>query len=569
AIQYAPQQSSDYPFQSSQFGYGAYPNQQQSLLRSDFLTTAQPEVDLERTPMAPQDVDTPQTTCWESPTSSDGDHVFDRDEAPIFEDNERWDARDEIQNTASLVLPNSGFSNNPSHSIAISSPVQPQSIPAASISSPAYAQVNRFATPIITAPSIVPSPTWPATPQQAVSNSSTPKASAFPREMHLVPPPTPISPYYRPSAFSTPVSPSSMQFPPPADLNPRYMRQSRLPPPAQACVSPKNLILPSAQFKHASDPRGHSPWPSEQSLSESSDFDFSLFPTHTTSSLELVEPSQFLEQLFGQHSPVAADVRAPVEVEEQFPFSATADPLPTLPIAVPSRKRSRTPEQAYEQLRPKIEDDVVVAAAAATTFVNDSSPDAAAALDPPVPKRARLVSNERPSRQHRATRSMELPSAPPKKLAHPSLPQPSSSRARKLVPGLQRHFACMHGCESRFSTAYEARRHQEDQHARPEAQGIIDEVSNLSEGVAPRIYPRDKRFILQIGLSGGAKWSDRIKRDMKNAIEDEDSPMSDELSLALVDFSKEWVKRYNCPVCGLAFSRLDSRKRHMEKQCNA
>jgi len=139
-------------------------------------------------------------------------------------------------------------------------------------------------------------------------------------------------------------------------------------------------------------------------------------------------------------------------------------------------------------------------------------------------------------------------------------------RQRHLQPNLVRNNGCLHGCTLTFSTAYEARRHQEDAHGREEAYSLIAASNTNLNG---EVYPKDYRFLIQIGLhaAGDKTWDSKMKAGFTGAAKAEEEPLDETLAAALIKFAKEWSKRYECPRCGTSFSRLDSKKRHFEKQC--
>lgn len=365
--------------------------------------------------------------------------------------------------------------------------------------------------------------------------------------MHLRPPRQPINPWQRPAQRPPPpITPY-----PAVMIDRSHLRRYRLSTAPEKTVSMKDLVVPGAVFSSATDP--------EVLAAELTS------PPNVPEDLEVLRAEYDGEVRSLGFQPVEDIVVAPVIVPSQphqaLPATPMAElqPSPAAPRIRAGSKRAapRDDESEYEDSDEDAigeSDDEYQATSYTRAAVAQTS-------EQPV-KRARL-SLTFSTRDSASPAPSSAPNSPVSRRA-PALPTAASlkARARHLQPNLVRTNGCMHGCPLFFSTAYEARRHQEDTHGREEAYALADLPPNAT------IYPRDYRFLIQIGLHGSSdKWDTRTKGAIQIASRKEDTPLEPGLAAALVKFAKEWSKRYECPRCGTSFSRLDSKKRHFEKQC--
>ncbi|KIO21095.1 hypothetical protein M407DRAFT_10553 [Tulasnella calospora MUT 4182] len=333
--------------------------------------------------------------------------------------------------------------------------------------------------------------------------------------MHLKTPSHPINPFQRPSfGRSTP------PYPYPATMIDRtHLRRYQATRPPEQTISMKDLIVPNAEFHCGSHPE--------------------------TLVLEL-------------SSPPSDGLDYPDDLEEPgielFPMAPEPNPLPVR--EPPSPEQRGTPE-APTTTEPDLGDSLTTSGEGAcpllTSFDDPPSPKQATPRDPP-PRRSTRTSD------HRAS---PIPSSSNRKGPQYSVSKP---RARHLQPNLVRTNGCQYGCQLFFSTAYEARRHQEDAHGREEAYKLMKQLQ--TEDSSTPVFPHEYRFLIQIGLhASGDKWDASTKATFQRALTQQDVQLDQNATSALLQFAREWTKRYECPRCGTSFSRLDSKKRHYEKQC--
>lgn len=332
--------------------------------------------------------------------------------------------------------------------------------------------------------------------------------------MHLRAPSRPINPFQRPSPGRSPPP-----YPyPAAVINHTHLRRYQAPKPPEQTISMKDLIVPNAEFHCGFDPE--------------------------TLVLELT-------------SPPMDDVDYPVGYEESgiglFPTMTESSPPPT--AETPSTERCAVSEPP-STMGHDLDDDLTTreddTCASSAPFVITPSPNDPTLQDPPPRRSTRTYSHHSSSVTSSGTRRGPQYSA-------------SKPRARHLQPNLVRNNGCQYGCQLLFSTAYEARRHQEDAHGREEAYRLMKLQTDDPNMV---VYPREYRFLIQIGLhASGDKWDTGTKASFQTALAQQDAQLDENAASALLQFAKEWTKRYECPRCGTSFSRLDSKKRHFEKQC--
>ncbi|KAG8933694.1 hypothetical protein FRC01_007624 [Tulasnella sp. 417] len=333
--------------------------------------------------------------------------------------------------------------------------------------------------------------------------------------MHLKAPSYPINPYQRPSPGK-----QTPPYPYPATVIDRtHLRRYQAPKAPEQTISMKDLIVPNAEFHCGFDPET---LVSELTSPPSGDLDYpddlvvtgmTLFPTVTEPNPPPVRESSPPSQ--------GGALETPNDIEHDLDDElTTSGDSPCTPLA---------------------------------SFNSPSSPNRVDLRDP-APRRSTRTSDHR---------------APPiSSSANRKGPQYSVSkpRARHLQPNLIRTNGCQYGCQLFFSTAYEARRHQEDAHGREEAYKLMKLLQ--TEDLQTPVFPHEYRFLIQIGLHAtGDKWDASTKATFQRALTQLDVQLDQTAASALLQFAREWTKRYECPRCGTSFSRLDSKKRHYEKQC--
>lgn len=137
---------------------------------------------------------------------------------------------------------------------------------------------------------------------------------------------------------------------------------------------------------------------------------------------------------------------------------------------------------------------------------------------------------------------------------------PKKSRKRNLQAGIERTHTCLFNCEQLFGTAFEVRRHQDEDHARLEARAIFELDDDLP--VIPKEYPF---FFLYIQRDKDRWWSkdfQSYKDQMKVMYGDEKIDQLGPLGLTLNAYAEMVWLKFQCDICGLNFSRVDSMKRH-------
>lgn len=332
--------------------------------------------------------------------------------------------------------------------------------------------------------------------------------------MHLRAPSHPINPYQRPLPGRSPPP-----YPYPATIIDRtHLRRYQTQKYPEQTISMKDLIVPNAEFHCGFDPE--------------------------TLILELT-------------SPPLDDVDDVDDADEAriglFSKAARTDILPIVEIS--SEEQYGIPESPFSQQNDSGDGSPASKDAAYPSSSSFDSPPSPKAVIPevPPPRRSTRASDYRSSSTGSPGGRRALPYSA------------SKPRARHLQPNLVRTNGCQYGCQLFFSTAYEARRHQEDAHGREEAYKLMKLRTDDPNAV---VYPREYRFLIQIGLhASGDKWDPTTKAAFQNALAQQDLQLDKLVASALLQFAREWTKRYECPRCGTSFSRLDSKKRHYEKQC--
>lgn len=335
--------------------------------------------------------------------------------------------------------------------------------------------------------------------------------------MHLRTPSHPINPYQRPLPGRSPPP-----YPYPATMIDRvHLRRYQTQKYPEQTISMKDLIVPNAEFRCGFDP-------------ETLVLELTSPPLDDVDDVEDVDDAE--EPRIGLFSKEAGTdiLIAEVSSEEQHGTPETPFPRQHHPGDSPHASK----DGAYPS---------------STSFDGPPSPNAVRPEVPP-PRRSTRASDHRSS-------YTGSPGG-----ARRGLPYSASKpRARHLQPNLVRTNGCQYGCQLFFSTAYEARRHQEDAHGREEAYKLMKLHTDDPNAV---VNPREYRFLIQIGLhSSGDKWDPTTKAAFQSALAQQDNQLDRLVASALLQFAREWTKRYECPRCGTSFSRLDSKKRHYEKQC--
>ncbi|KAG8874969.1 hypothetical protein FRB97_005508 [Tulasnella sp. 331] len=369
--------------------------------------------------------------------------------------------------------------------------------------------------------------------------------------LHLHKPAQPIDPFQRPSWISTRVDLAPVIIAPPMVASIALRRPLH---PSGPTVSPKDLMLPTATF----------------------DFGFDPDAMVMTSVAE-----DDVEDLMDLGMSVGAVVAA-ADDENQAPTTCGDDIVESFVAGMTKRTRSSPAAQSLKRSYPEEQPSPVAATPAPAERRRrkfESASDAEGDSDGEYEETRRLR-QQRPSKRIRQSPIASIhptPSTVNSRLTATTTNTTTRAhqRSRHLQPNLVRNNACMHGCPLVFSTAYEARRHQEDAHGREEAYALISAASSSDFII---VYPRTYRFLMQIGIqsNGMGTWDVRVKEMARKALQhlddheddtDADTPLNDELTKALVEFAGGWSKRYQCSGCGLGFSRLDSKKRHFEKGC--
>ncbi|KAG8908968.1 hypothetical protein FRB99_000071 [Tulasnella sp. 403] len=357
---------------------------------------------------------------------------------------------------------------------------------------------------------------------------TTPKRST---SMHLRNPQRPINPYHRPSQRpASPIRP----YPAPA-INRSHLRRFYSDRPPEVTVTMKELIMPNAQFYCGFDPE--------------------------VMATELIAlPSEPLEDVASRHSSDASPNSTIMDTESyeshaEHPIANSGSAFAVCTPVVEPQTTTPEPElsniSSDEEDEPQAYDDDDYKAPGSSRWYTEHSA-----------KRVKAFATLK-ARDYDTLSSANTTTRPPPIRRAPHTP-PTRQRQRHLQPNLVRNNGCMHGCPLLFSTPYEARRHQEDAHGREEAYRLVG-IAASSENFD--IYPRDYRFLIHVGLHAADKWDSRTKAAFTSAQNEEDVPLTLALADSLVKFATEWTKRYECPRCGTSFSRLDSKKRHFEKQC--
>lgn len=332
------------------------------------------------------------------------------------------------------------------------------------------------------------------------------------RSMHLKHPSDPINPYQRPKAGETP---PSHRYPA-AVIDRTYLRRFRTSSPPQRTVSMKELLVPHAEFRFGYDPEvlaSELDYLSAQGLDNSDD-----------------GTGSEVTDALGQDASIAP--RTP----DTIPTEPLADEIDTWDIPDNVDDATWTPEAPSEvRHEPAVKRRKINAGTLTNVAGGSASPGSSRA-------------------SHEALTRTRRP--------HHDL---TKARKRHLQPNLVRTNGCLYGCPLLFSTAYEARRHQEDTHGREEAYSFIKAASGDLEGP---ILAKDYRFLLQIAVHAlGDKLDPRVRTKIEEALERDTVVLEASLVDSVAKFARDWTKRYECPRCGASFSRLDSKKRHYEKQC--
>ncbi|KAG8934307.1 hypothetical protein FRC01_003820 [Tulasnella sp. 417] len=332
------------------------------------------------------------------------------------------------------------------------------------------------------------------------------------RSIHLKHPSDPINPYQRPKAGE---NPPAHRYPA-AVIDHTFLRRFRTSSPPQRTVSMKELLVPHAEFRFGYDPEVLAlelDCPTTQGLDNTDDG----IGNGVTDGLGQ-DPSR------GSRTP------------DVIPNEPPLDEIPVWDISDNADDDTWTPEASSEGRHEP---------AAKRRRVNAGAlSDISGGLASPGNSRA-------------------PPEAPPRtRRPHHDL---TKARKRHLQPNLVRTNGCLYGCPLLFSTAYEARRHQEDTHGREEAYSFIKAAAGDLEGP---IIAKEYRFLLQIAAHAlGDKLDARGRAGIEEALVRDSVVLEASLVNTVARFARDWTKRYECPRCGASFSRLDSKKRHYEKQC--
>lgn len=349
------------------------------------------------------------------------------------------------------------------------------------------------------------------------TTAAIPQSLSIPRKrsMHLQHPAHPINPYQRPKAEDGPLT----QRYPAAVIDRAYLKRFITPSPPQRTVTMKELLIPHAQFHFGYDPEVLA-----SELDPPSTPELKSVDDHDTDGVYVV--SEGLREEANSLASNADSIFAEVLVDD-----------------------SDVPEA------PENTDD-----GAWTPKASSEGPSG------PHPKRRRLDVGSLLDTNGDLELSRDLRAAsqasPRSRRAHHDV---NKARKRHLQPNLVRTNGCLYGCTLLFSTAYEARRHQEDTHGREEAYSFIKAAAGDSRNP---ILAKDYRFLLQIAAHAlGDKLDPTARTALNDALEQDDDELEASLIQIIARFARDWTKRYECPRCGASFSRLDSKKRHYEKQC--
>ncbi|KIO22106.1 hypothetical protein M407DRAFT_10072 [Tulasnella calospora MUT 4182] len=334
------------------------------------------------------------------------------------------------------------------------------------------------------------------------------------RSMHLKHPSDPINPYQRPKAGE---SPPAHHYPA-AMIDRTFLRRFRTSSPPQRTVSMKELLVPHAEFRFGYDP---------EVLASELDC-----PT--------IQGSDNIDDGIG--SEVTGDLG-----RDASPAPQTPDVIPTEPPMYETDAWD-IPDNADDGTwTPEASSEVHHEPAVKRRRINAGALPNVAGLASSGNSGNSRASHEAPTRTRRPHHDL------------------NKARKRHLQPNLVRTNGCLYGCPLLFSTAYEARRHQEDTHGREEAYSFIKAASGDLEGP---IFAKDYRFLLQIAVHAlGDKLEPRVRAEMEEALDRDGVVLETSLVNTVARFARDWTKRYECPRCGASFSRLDSKKRHYEKQC--
>ncbi|KAG8950985.1 hypothetical protein FRC04_006846 [Tulasnella sp. 424] len=349
-----------------------------------------------------------------------------------------------------------------------------------------------------------------------IGEFSRPRSIPRRRSMHLKHPSNPINPYHRPIAGE---KPPAHRYPA-AAIDRTYLKRFRNSSPPQRTVSMKELLVPHAEFRFGYDP---------EALALELD-------TSTTQGFKSIDDG-IGDGAAGDHLDTSTqDANTAPPTPDITPAEPPTDDIDCWDMLDSADDGTWTPEASGEGLyEPR----------AKRRRTNTGAPSR--------PAGESGISEDSRIAQQVTTRNRR---------AHHDT---TKGRKRHLQPNLVRTNGCLYGCPLLFSTAYEARRHQEDTHGREEAYQFIRAASGDLQGP---IVAKDYRFLLQIALHAlGDKLESRARTTLDEALERD----GEELDASLVDtvarFARDWTKRYECPRCGASFSRLDSKKRHYEKQC--
>ncbi|KAG9047438.1 hypothetical protein FS837_002246 [Tulasnella sp. UAMH 9824] len=332
------------------------------------------------------------------------------------------------------------------------------------------------------------------------------------RSMHLKHPSDPINPYQR----QKPGESTPAHRYPAAVIDRTFLRRFRTSSPPQRTVSMKELLVPHAEFRFGYDPEV------------------------LASELDSPTVPEFDSAEDGSRGEVTEDLREDANVVQRtpdvLPTELSLDDGDSWDLPDNADDVTWTPETAsegpHQRLAKRRRTDAGVLS------------DAISAPEP--------MSNPRPPQQA-VTRTRR---------PHHDV---TKARKRHLQPNLVRTNGCLYGCPLLFSTAYEARRHQEDTHGREEAYSFIKAAS---DSLQQPIFAKDYRFLLQIAAHAlGDKLEPRVRASLEEAVERDGAVLERSLIETIARFARDWTKRYECPRCGASFSRLDSKKRHYEKQC--
>ncbi|KAG8965696.1 hypothetical protein FRC00_003171 [Tulasnella sp. 408] len=326
-----------------------------------------------------------------------------------------------------------------------------------------------------------------------IATTAIPHSLSIPRKrsMHLKHPSYPINPYQRPKAGEDPPT----QRYPAAVVDRVHLRRFMAPSPPQRTVTMKELLVPHAEFHFGYDPEAFA-----LELDPPSTFEFKSSDEHHVDEVHVISDSA--EQ----------DANISYTNADGICVSSLTDDSDALETLDNADDGAWTPEASSE------------------------------GLSGPHPKRRRINvgirsdidSDSKLSRDFKATPQASLRT---RRVHH----EANKARKRHLQPNLVRTNGCLYGCPLLFSTAYEARRHQEDTHGREEAYSFIKAASGDRRDP---ILSKDYRFLLQIAAHAlGDKLDPGVRATLDDALEREDEELEAGLVQKIAKFALDWTKR--------------------------